>query len=86
MIERDWTAAAQFAVLERRETSSCGSCGNPEPARLDKGGCERCVDFPRCHFCRRWTDIFPSVRVALETGAVVDVCDVCMERAEDDAA
>lgn len=82
---RDPIAAAEFANLERKDTSACPSCGNPEPARLGKGGCEACVDFPRCYFCRRWTDIFPSVRVAFhELGIVVDVCDVCMERAQDD--
>jgi hypothetical protein len=76
----DPIGAAELAIAERRDTSACGSCGNPEPARLGDGGCEACVAFPRCWLCGRWTDLFPSTRIALADGSVADLCDICREK------
>lgn len=61
---------------------ACQSCGNPEPARLGDGGCEACVGFPHCAMCGRWTDLVPSVAVTFADGSVLDICTVCMEKAE----
>jgi hypothetical protein len=72
--------AAFVAVAERRDMTPCPSCGNPEPSRLGDGGCEACVAFPRCVLCGRWTDLYPS-RAMVWDGALVEVCDVCWEKA-----
>ena len=36
------------------DTTACAGCGNPSPARLGNGGCERCRAFPRCSICGSW--------------------------------
>ena len=76
----DPIAAAEWAIAERRDTTACGACGNPEPVRLGNGGCEDCLAFPVCWQCGRWTDLSPSTRVVLIDGSLADLCYPCWER------
>ena len=78
--ERDPIGAAVFTAAHLAETSACRLCGNPDPARVGFSGCERCHSWPRCVYCRAWTDIVPSVSMVVD-GQMVDVCDRCVERA-----
>ena len=63
------------------EDIACRACGNTSPARIDAGGCEACLAFPRCFMCGAWTDLVPSQAVTFIDGSVQEICDVCLEKA-----
>jgi hypothetical protein len=72
--------AADLIRKQRKEAIACGVCGNPEPVRVEKAGCEACVAFPRCVMCGRWTDLDVPSRAMVWDGLLVDVCDICWEK------
>ena len=74
--------AAEFALAERRNASSCWKCGALEPVRIDANGCSECQDYPRCGICRRWVGepdgwLTGYVWVKDDTGADMRCCLVC---------
>jgi hypothetical protein len=93
MLDWDWR------IDQRRNSFPCQGCGSPEPARVEGLTCSDCTEYPRCGNCKAWTtacrciarclmcfgDIEHGayVRVAFPDGSVRELCDTCMERADD---
>ena len=69
---------------ERKYTTACGVCGNADPVRVERAGCDACVAFPACWMCGRWTDTpdAPPSRAVSVDGSVVVICDPCWEKTE----
>lgn len=84
LIAHDPLELADLVRKERKEAIHCGVCGNPEPVRVERAGCNACVAFPACWMCGRWTDTpdAPPSQVMSVDGALVTICDCCMERVE----
>jgi hypothetical protein len=67
---------------ERKYTVTCGVCGNSDPVRVERAGCDACVGFPKCWLCGRWIDTpdAPPSSVVSVDGELVTICDPCWEK------
>lgn len=71
---------------EAKNLSTCRKCGSRDAARLDALGCEDCVEFDRCFYCKRFVAEPDEVNAYLagyrwvddaESKAEVVICDAC---------